>query len=65
MCPTGETVQIVVLIPIDNINVQWNLGKGVVVKTWESEPAKKDNEIVTIPHNKQIFNKDIDRNDVV
>ena len=63
MSLTGQTEVNIILRPVDNRNVIWNLGKGVVVENLGNpiligEPAKKDNEIVTIAHQKKILAKD-------
>jgi hypothetical protein len=60
MALSGQTVKDVILIPNDNTDVQWNLGKCVVVRNLGSsilvgEPGKKDNKIVTIPHSYTII----------
>ena len=57
---TGETTSDVKLkVPHNNSFTTWNLGKCIIVQNLGvdiliGEPAKVDNEIVTIPHKKTI-----------
>ena len=55
----GETLEAIILRPLLDKSVRWNLGKCVVVTNLGpniliGEPAKKDNCIITLPHKKQI-----------
>ena len=57
------------MFPTENKNVQWNLGKCVVVKNLGNyillgEPGKKDNKIITVPHSRAIITRDVDDQEV-
>ena len=71
MSLTGETEEDIVLKPMSSVHIKviWNLGPCVVVKNLGNpvligEPAKKDNKIVTIAHERKILARDIEGNKI-
>ena len=63
----GQTVKDMVISPLHTNTVLWDLGKTVVVRNLSvdmliGEPGKLDNQIITLPHLKQVKTKDVDGN---
>ena len=63
----GQTVKDMVISPLHTNTVLWDLGKGLVVRNLSvdmliGEPGKLDNQIITLPHLKQVKTKDVDGN---